>query len=207
MPKFRMNIALGSAALSTACAGSPDPVFYLLDHETQVSNNADAATRIALAEISLPAYARGVKIASIGPGMRLTLDDDHRWSAPPAEAISAVLSRNLEDDLGAAVVSAPYPRGLSPDLQLEIALDRFVRTTDGGAHLRGQYLVIDGPSRTVSHIERFDIAASSTGLGYDGFMGAVGDAVDRLSQEIAMAIGQPAPLVQSDLDYNTDFVF
>ena len=184
-------IALLLAGAVAGCAAAPDPTLYILASETAPPTTLNSDRRIGLSEITLPAYARQLPIASLSATNRIVQDDDHRWAAPPSEVISAALSRALERELQSAVVIRPYPRGLEPDVQLRVTFDRFLRSADGGAELNGQFLLIEGRADAVSSIQRFSITVPARGSGYEAYMRAVASAVDELSVTIASALTAP----------------
>ncbi len=175
--------AIGVAA--AACSPGPAPSLYFLDTPAPgVAYDAEAP-RIGLAEVALPAYARKVQIASRLADQRIVQDDDHRWAAPPDEAISKALARALEATLGGPALLRPYPRGFQPDVQARVTFDRFLRGGDGAAEMAGQYLILDGDGGSVLRVARFDISEPASGDGYEGYMRAVAAGLSALGARIA----------------------
>ncbi|MEM6625189.1 MAG: PqiC family protein [Pseudomonadota bacterium] len=189
MTVFRNTLFFALSTSVTACASSAPPSLYVLDlpAPTRASGAPDAA--IGLFEVSLPAYARNPQITTMTDGATLFEDDDHRWANPPAEAISAALARSLEDSFDKPVVLKPYPRGLTPELQLSIAFDHFYRTPSGSAEFGGQFIIIEDDE--ITDIERFNITATPSNDSYRGYMQSVSAGLERLVDIIESKIEEP----------------
>lgn len=181
---------LAAVGLLAACAGTPPELYVLTE-----PRGADAAgletpglERVGLATVSLPGYAQGDKIASLAADNQIFQDEDHRWAEPPEDGVSRILALSLEQRLAAAVVAAPFPRGLDPDIRIDVRFDRFVRTQPGGAEISGQYSVISGDGGEVLTVRRFEHQQTSPTAGYPGFMQALEAALAELSRGVAEAI-------------------
>lgn len=187
--RFGLLAATWAAACAAvgACSPGPAPSLYFLDAAPSPANYTADAVRVGLAEISLPAYARKVQIANRTRDHRIVQDDDHRWAAPPAEAISDALANALEAQLAGPVVPRPYPRGFQPDLRVRVAFDRFLRSDDGAAELAGQYFIIGAADEDVG-IRRFQITAAADDESYEAYMRAVADGLGALAADIAASL-------------------
>lgn len=186
----RLAVSLACAALCAACGSRSDPTLYVLGGFAAVETPSTAAERIGLSEVSLPAYARQAAIASASGDNQITQDDDHRWAAPPSEAVSAALARALEARLDRPVALRPYPRGFDPDIAVQVTFDHFLRGAQGQAEMAGQYIVVGARGVDLDHIARFQFSIPASGAGYGAYVAAVEDGLERLAGEIAEAAAQ-----------------
>lgn len=170
-----------------SCAQTRPPELYLLEARTSAAAKPARANidRIGLSEVKLPAYARNKKIASQTAGNKIVQDDDNRWAEPPEEAVSRTLSQSLETQLGAAVVVGPFPRGLDPDLRVEVRFNKFLRSETGAAEMGGQYGILSGDGREVLLLQTFSITAPASAQDYGSYLNAVSAGLSQLSQQIS----------------------
>ncbi len=176
------------SVLCLAACGSPNR--YLLDmtDNKQVVQGQSDFQRIGLQKVSLPDYARGEKIASLMAGSAILQDDKNRWAESPEDAIARSLAAAIGRGLSAVVLVEPYPRGLNPDLQIEVRFDRFVRDqTAGVASLSGQFIVSSGDGRQVIHIESFAGNYRLSSEGYGGYVDALKEGLAELANTINQA--------------------
>lgn len=183
MPKPSLLFAAGLSALVASCASAPDPVLYTLADLNVPKSAITNDQIIGLSELSLPAYARNQQITTAIAPYRISEDDDHRWAAPPSEALTAALSKALENSSGSTVLERPFPNGVRPDIRLSLKFDRFLRGADGEAEMAGQYL-IQTPNRA-AQINRFSITVPSSGDGYEAYMAALSRGLTELGSQIA----------------------
>ncbi|MFK7957104.1 MAG: membrane integrity-associated transporter subunit PqiC [Lysobacterales bacterium] len=184
---FRWLVIVSSLGL--AACGAPNR--YLLDMTDTmgVASGQSDFQRIGLQEVTLPDYARGEKIASLQAGSTILQDDKNRWAESPEDAVARNLAAAIGKGLSAVVLVEPYPRGLDPDLQIEVRFDRFVRDQSAGvASLSGQFIVSSGDGRRVVHIASF---AGNYRLASDDYAGFV-EALKGGLAELANTINQAA---------------
>ena len=186
MPAKRVLITLGVAAIVVSCSSAPDPILYTLMDNDLPSPSITNDQIIGLSELTLPAYARNQQITTAISDYRISEDDDHRWAAPPSEALTAALSRALEDNSGSTVLQRPFPAGVRPDVRLTLSFDRLLRGADGEAEMMGQYLLQRKGSDP--EISRFSIIVPSTGGSYEAYMAALSTGLTELAAEIAAAL-------------------
>ncbi|MEM7741032.1 MAG: PqiC family protein [Pseudomonadota bacterium] len=179
--------SLALLLLLTACAGAP-PKFYLLEAPSALTGEqvpvGDLKT-VGIARVELPAYANTEKIARVDQSRQLFKEDDHRWAEPPADGLTRVLAASVATETGATVITAPFPRGLDPDLRVSVHFDRFLRSPSGAAMIAGQFMLEDSQGRNVLAIEPFSFEVASPSPGYSAYADAVAKAVGRLGAEIS----------------------
>lgn len=184
-------LGLGFSAFIVSCSSSPDPILYTLADPNLYESAITNAQIIGLSELNLPAYARNNQITTAISPYRISEDDDHRWAAPPSEALTAALSMALENSSGSTVLQRPFPPGVQPDIRLSLTFDRLLRGADGEAVMRGQYL-IQSPGRDAD-INRFSIAVPSSGGSYEAYMAALSIGLAELGSTIAGELDAGSP--------------
>ncbi len=187
----RVSLLLLFFAVSSACS---TPTRYLIA-APQVSQSPTALAgrfaRIGLKEVSLPHYAQNDKITSRHGGNFITQDEDHRWAEPPEKAVIRGLVSGLEARLGSSVIAEPFPRGLNPNLQIDVRFDQFVRNTQtNSAQVAGQFVLISGDGRTVAAIQRFNVSTALESGSYSDFASALQRSMHEVVEQIADAAGR-----------------
>lgn len=183
MPISRLLIAVGVSAFVASCSSSPDPILYTLADPNLSESAITNPQIIGLSELNLPAYARNNQITTAISPYRISEDDDHRWAAPPSEALTAALSKALENSSGSTVLQRPFPTGVRPDIRLSLTFDRLLRGADGEAEMSGQYL-LQNPGYD-AEISRFSITVPSSGDSYEAYMAALSSGLTELGTKIA----------------------
>ena len=175
-----------AAALALGACANPD--YYLLPPPQPVARLAAPVSSIAVAEISLPAYAEALEIATLaGPGA-VTLNKNALWADTPRRALTRHLVAALEARLRARVGTEPWPAFDGPGLRVEVIADRFVGAPGGTVEFAGQYIVVDNDSGRITASDRFAIAVPTGGGGYEALMAAHARAVEQLADMIAARI-------------------
>ncbi|MEO0576837.1 MAG: PqiC family protein [Pseudomonadota bacterium] len=171
----------------TACTSSPEPRRFLLGSTMPIEPIARSEAtkiRVGIADIQLPAYARGLPIANLTSSNEIVVDDDNRWASPLAESLSRAMAESLEARLGVAVLVRPYPRGFRPELEFRVTVDRFVRTPAGAADIRGQFVI---NSQGDVAAQRFSILVPASSDSYNSYADAVAEAVNEITHALALA--------------------
>jgi uncharacterized lipoprotein YmbA len=179
---------LGAALLVAACGGSPN--FYLLPAPAPQTRAASPVASVSVAEISLPAYADSVEIATLTADGALAASTRELWADTPRRALTRHLVAALEARLGARVAAEPWPEFERPGRRVEVFADQLIGAESPERPLRfsGQYLILAPESGRIVRSGRFDIAVTPTGPGYLALAEAHATAVERLADEIAAAI-------------------
>ena len=185
-----LMIAIGLSVRMTSCSSAPDPLLYTLVDPSLPTSEINGDQIIGLSELSLPAYARNQQITTAVSPYRISEDDDHRWAAPPSEALTAALSKALENSSGSTVLQRPFPAGVQPDVRLFLSFDRLLRGPDGEAQMTGQYLIQTAGRNT--EINRFSMTVPSSNESYEAYMAALSAGLSELGAEIATKL-EPVP--------------
>jgi uncharacterized lipoprotein YmbA len=181
-----------AAALTLGACANPD--YYLLPPPQSVTRVAAPTSSIAVAEISLPAYAEAVEIATlVGPGA-VTLNKNALWADTPRRALTRHLVAALEARLRTRVGTEPWPAFEGPGLRIEVIADRFVGAPGGVVEFAGQFIVVGSDSGSIVASDRFAIAVATQGDGYAALMDAHARAIEQLADVITARItGRAAP--------------
>ncbi|MEL6859980.1 MAG: PqiC family protein [Pseudomonadota bacterium] len=179
----RLLIAVGLSAYTASCSSAPDPILYTLADQNLPASSITSDQIIGLSELNLPAYARNQQITTAVSPYRISEDDNHRWAAPPSEALTAALSKALESSSSSTVLQRPYPSGVRPNIRLSITFDRLLRGVDGDAEMSGQYLIQS--EERAAEIKRFSISIPSADDDYEAYMSALSRALAELGTQIA----------------------
>lgn len=187
---MRATLLLAALALA-ACGGTPD--YFLLPAPQPAQQASSPVSSVVVADMSLPAYASALEIASLtAPGV-VTLDKTQLWADTPQRALTRQLSTALGERLRARVGTEPWPSFDNPGLRVEVTVDRFIGAEGGALDFAGQYFLISPSSGQITGGDRFAITVPSQGEGYPGLLAAHAVAIDRLAARIAGSItGRPA---------------
>ncbi|MEM9533980.1 MAG: PqiC family protein [Pseudomonadota bacterium] len=179
-------VVILSAGL-VAC-GAPNRFLLDLPDSGAVPAGSSDYQRIGLHQVLLPEYASSERIASLNAGAAIVQDENNRWAESPADAVARHLAAGISRRLAAVVLVEPFPRGLNPELQIEVRFDRFVRDLPrGNAALGGQFVLISGDGRTVRHIEGFSFANPLPGDDYAGYVAGLNEGLSELAAAISRA--------------------
>ena len=180
-----------AVALALAACGSP--AYYLLPTPQPGPSRAAPVGSIVVAELSLPAYADALEVATLTAPGTLELPKASLWADTPRRAMTRHLAAALDDRLAARVGTEPWPGFDSPGLRVEITVDRMIGSLDGSLDFAGQYFLVAPASGRIVALERFAFALPPQGEGYPALMTAHARALDRLADHIAARItGAPA---------------
>lgn len=119
---------------------------------------------------------------------QLELADFDRWAGNPAKEIQRVTIANLATLLGnERVVGYPWKSGISPDMAVEIAIERFEYGADGKAWLVASWQVYADGGREAVAFRRSTLSRES-GSGYEDIAGALSALSGELATQIADAM-------------------
>jgi uncharacterized lipoprotein YmbA len=180
--------ALGLALVLAGCAGEPD--LYLLPDPAPAARAGAPVATVSVAEVSLPAYAEAVEIATLTEGGEVALSTSSLWADTPRRALTRHMVAALGARLDARVAAEPWPDFDPPALRVEIVADRLIGGTAPGQPLRlaGQYLIVSPATGGLLRSGRFDIAVVPEGEGYLALAAAHAAAADRLADQVAEVI-------------------
>lgn len=185
---MRRNPWLLAALLGlAACAGRPD---YYLTPPVAGSDRQGSAGSIAVADMSLPAYAETVEIAVLTDTGAVQLSKDALWADTPRRAMTRHLVAALQARLSAQVATEPWPAFDQPDLRIEVFVDRMIGAPEGSFQFSGQYVIVSNMSGRVISSDRFAIALPPQGAGYQGLIDSHARAVEALADQIAARLAR-----------------
>lgn len=179
-------LLLTAAAILGACVSGAPPTRYLLEasvveHPTSTDAQIDA---IGLSSIGVPGYIKESSIAVRDRGAKLTFVDHSQWAESPELALTRTLAESLRLHSAADVLVEPLPRGFSPDVRLEIMLDKLLAEPGGVADVSGQVRLISGDGRRLLRVFPFQFYQRGRGGDYDGFFDALSISLDDLARLI-----------------------
>lgn len=181
LPALALLLALAG------CAGRPD--YYLTPPPAAAARAAAPAGSVAVTEISLPAYAETVEIAALTETGAVQLAKDALWADTPRRALTRHLVASLQTRLSARISTEPWPAFESPDMRIEVFVDRMIGALDGPLQFSGQYVIASQLSGRVVAANRFAVTVPPQGPGYQGLIDAHARAIEALADEIAAAMG------------------
>jgi uncharacterized lipoprotein YmbA len=188
MPRHLPGLGLAVLLL----AGCADPAYYLLPPVADAARAPAPAASVAVADISLPAYAEALEIASLTAPGTVGLDKRSLWADTPRRALTRHLAAALEARLGTRVGTEPWPGFDAPGLRVEVTVDRLIGAPGGSLDFAGQYAIAAPGSGRLVAMERFAIRVPPQGEGYPGLLAAHARAVETLADRIAASVaGRP----------------
>lgn len=190
----RRAAALATLMMLTACVTSPDPTFYLLEGDTSVPPvraAADPPRTYALREVTLPRYARDLRIATRTADGTVARAELHRWAERPERAITEVLADTLKERTSGVVLTEPWPAAMEVDSRIEVVFDHFLGSFNGPFEARGQYRLLDGRGTRVVDVAEFACTEDRPGQGFRPLMDATARAVQCVGQVIGDRLSVP----------------
>lgn len=185
---MRRSLLLLLAALGlAACAGKAD--YYLMPPAGGADRQGSAGS-VAVADMSLPAYAETVEIAVLTDTGAAQLSKDALWADTPRRAMTRHLVAALQARLSAQVSTEPWPAFDQPDLRVEVFVDRMIGAPEGSFQFAGQYVIVSNLSGRILSSDRFAFTLPPQGPGYQGLIDAHARAVEALADQIAARLSR-----------------
>ena len=181
---------VGAAVLMLSllsCVGGPAPKQYLLEPVFDIANESIAPNinAIALAEVTVPSYAKDDRLASRSQDFQIEYDTQSQWAESPQDALTRVLANRLRYYLESTVVVEPWPRGYEPEARVEVQFDKILREETGGVELAGQIRIISGDGRSMLDVRTFQLVRYANNLNPNAYFAAVSAGVNDISRMIA----------------------
>ncbi len=88
------------------------------------------------------------------------------------------------------MATEPWPAYESPDLRVEVFVDRMIGAPEGPFQFSGQYVIVSNLSGRVISSDRFAISLPAQGSGYQGLIDAHARAVEALADQIAARLAR-----------------
>jgi len=184
-------LALLAAAALAACGGRPD---YFLTPPPATGARVASSGSVAVADVSLPAYAETVEIAVMTETGAVQLVKDALWADTPRRALTRHLVAALQSRLGAQIATEPWPAYDPPSLRLEVFVDRMIGAPGGAFQFSGQYVIVSNAAGRIVASDRFAVTLPPQGAGYQGLIDAHARAVEALADEIAARLARAGGL-------------
>jgi len=178
------------SVLVMSCSSGPPPKQFLLEPvlDPVNENNPPSIDAVALAVVSIPAYASDDRIASRDEQHQVVYDENAKWADSPDEAITRVLANRLRYFLEANVIVEPWPRGYEPQARIEVQLDKLIREATGGAELSGQIRIISGDGKKMIDVRTFQFVRYANTRDPNAFFMAVSAGVNDISRMASDAL-------------------
>lgn len=186
---MRPTLLLALAALVVAaCGGRPD--YFLTPPPAAATRATTSVGSLAVADISLPAYAETVEIAELTETGAVTLAKDALWADTPRRALTRHLVAALQSRVNAQIATEPWPAFDSPTLRLEAFVDRMIGAPEGPFQFAGQYVIVSSESGRVIASDRFAVTLTAQSPGYQGLVDVHARAVEALADQIAATLAR-----------------
>ena len=157
---FMVLVTLG------ACGAGPTPdAFVIPVTKTEIKKQREDAIQISISRVVLPSYARSTAIMTRDADGSISESRKERWASPATEAVTRVLSIQIEQASDGVVLRRPLPVAYDAEVRVSILFDSFLRETSGGVDISGKF-VIEGTGR-VTEIRNFAISGKLEGDGED----------------------------------------
>ena len=200
MPVRCLGISAAVLLLS-ACSSSnvvEDHYYSLVlaaNDNTSITNDADAATRLIVLPVMLPAYLGGRGLVMQVGENRIESASHHFWAEPLDEAIAKVLVQDIAGRTSGIAVERQRGR-YSPqgDCLLRVEFDAFHPTADSRVVSRGRYWISSEENSTQF---TFALHGSLTIDGYAHSVDELRETLRTLAQQIADEAQRTAPCVHT----------
>ncbi|WP_424931557.1 PqiC family protein [Amaricoccus macauensis] len=184
------RLGVGAAALALLLSACSGPDYYLMPAQSQPAIRGAAPTRsVVVTDISLPAYAEALEIATLEDNGAVKLQGNASWGDEPRRGFTRHLAAALALRLGSQVGTDPWPAFADePDYRVEVTTDRLIGREGGTVDFEGQYFILRVASGSIAYSGRFDIEVPVSGPDTVDFVEAHGRAVEILADQIATRI-------------------
>lgn len=191
MPRRRPPGLLAATFLGLAACAPTD--YFLLPPAAPATGGRAASPSVSVADISLPAYADALEIATLQPSGEVSLAKNALWADTPRRALTRRLVAALQARLSGQVGTEPWPGFEGAGLRVSVIVDRMIGAPGAPLDFAGQYFIVTA-SGDVLAADRFALTVPSRGPGYAGLMQDHSRAIDLLADQIAARIsGRRAP--------------
>lgn len=184
---------VAGALASIACASSPEPQFYTL-FPRDGSTLASEPLEVQLQRPGLPGYLDRPQIVRHEKPGRLEFSGAARWGAPLEKMVGDILAQNLAQRLPkASVYGESGAISSSPDVLVEVDIQRFELTDHGAVELVAQVAVRWPKTSSAARPERYALSRSPDGRGTSQLVNAMSALLAELSNAIAHSLRAGAP--------------
>ena len=166
--------------------------FYLLQPTNQTEVRAktlDMATPallVGLGPIEIPAYLDRPQIVTGNTGSELRMAEYHRWAEPLRDTITRVLTENLALAMpNSHVLTFPWNRAITPDLQVEVKINRFHVDAVGNCELKADWTVLKQNKPVLMKSVQIHVPVAGPDIDYEAKVAALSQALAKFSKEMA----------------------
>jgi uncharacterized lipoprotein YmbA len=176
------------ALLVAGCAvTTPRTHFYTLSAEAAAQSEAKGPV-VSIWQVAIPEVAdRTQMVVRVEPN-KVDIADFHRWAEPLRRGVPRVLAENLQRHLPNHLVVAGQPAGLSPEVRVAIDLQKFDAVLGQGVTVDALWTIRRAKDLRTG---RSSVTESAAGRDHAAIAAAYSRALDKVSQELAAAIGAP----------------
>ena len=168
------------------CSQTPDPIRVAPEPQSPGARISIPHESVALREVSLPAYATDESISiADGTGAIRELPGSI-WADDPTRAVTLRLTNALADLTGRTVASDPWPFSGSPDVVVDVRVERLL-AEEGGRYLaQGRFYVAHEDEERSDRAGSFNlIEPYDPALGFPAIAQARSRIIAALAREIA----------------------
>ncbi len=180
---MKTPIVLGLLCLLTACSSVPVTRYYrLADVPLPPTSVVSVDRPVVLLDIKLADFLSGGGIAYQQGEVGLTLAQQNLWAERVQEGVKRVLVARMQQ-----YQPSQLWLGSAPDARintLTIELSQFNGRDDGKALLGGRWVLRNAEQKLLMQ-SPFYLEVAQQGAGYDALVQALGEGLDRLSQNIS----------------------
>ncbi|MFC7477719.1 membrane integrity-associated transporter subunit PqiC [Dankookia sp. GCM10030260] len=179
-----LGLPLGLLPLLAGCR-SPDPRLYSLVVPPGPALPGGPKV-VALRDVSLAGYLDRLQIVRSSEDFRLTVSDSEWWGEPLGGMLTRVLAVALAQRLPrSSVVGADTAISVSPDVTVEISIQRLDSDGEGAVALVAQIAIGQRAGRRAPIVRSFNTAVPQVGTDARSFVAAASVAVGRLADASA----------------------
>jgi len=192
-PTRRCCLAAAGLALILAGCASPSQHtrFYRLDQSAPGAampaavSEGDVPPLVGISEVALAGYLDRPQLVERSPEHRLTLHEFDQWAGGLRENILQVMRDELQRSLPRTqVIAYPWHRGVHPEYELELSVNRFERQGER-VWLEARWSLFEQPGGRLLLLERSAIEIPVKGGDIEPLVVASAQAVRALAREIA----------------------
>lgn len=185
------------------CGTSQPSHFYLLravapPSVSGLSDIKPSSLSFGLGPVTLPKYLDRPQIVTKTSAHEVELAEFHKWAEPLSENVSHVLTENLSALLSTdRILQYPWRSSITLDYQIAVDVLQFDATMGGEAVLVARWSLLGGDGHTALITKKTQVTHRPTSQNYEALVEAMSRNLEDLSREIAEAITNPPPKIQT----------
>jgi len=190
--KLCLYLAIFALILITGCTPNTRQVKF---YQLQPISRSDAQIAksempkpliIGLGPVEIPAYLDRPQIVTGNTGSELRMAEYHRWAEPLRDTITRVLTENLALAMpNSHVLTFPWNRAITPDLQVEVKINRFHVDAVGNCELKADWTVLKQNKPVLMKSVQIHVPVAGPDIDYEAKVAALSQALAKFSKEMA----------------------